>query len=266
MFRETDDLRITQVRPLIPPAILLEEIPLSERASNVVSNTRVAIGEVLAGRDPRLVVVVGPCSIHDSAAALDYAARLTSPVNTDFLPDLRMGMENLRAHKLRSLLTMLGIIIGVGSVIAMMAIGQGANEAAKASLRAMGTNTLTLFTPQQVAGDALRLTLVRNKGAAFGLYLGDYSRYIFMVLTVGALIILWRLYQSTREGDVPRTLAIALVCAGALGNLIDRIRWKLFKRPAKPPLRVTSDGGLEATGPVAAGLVRMGPLVRRLFG
>ena len=86
-------------------------------------------------------------------------------------------------------------------------------------------NTLTLFTPQQVAGDALRLTLVRNKGAAFGLYLGDYSRYIFMVLTVGALVILWRLYQSTREGDVPRTLAIALVCAGALGNLIDRIRW-----------------------------------------
>ena len=78
MFRETDDLRITQVRPLIPPAILLEEIPLSERASNVVSNTRVAIGEVLAGRDPRLVVVVGPCSIHDSSAALEYAGRLTT--------------------------------------------------------------------------------------------------------------------------------------------------------------------------------------------
>jgi uncharacterized protein with NAD-binding domain and iron-sulfur cluster len=47
---------------------------------------------------------------------------------------------------------------------------------------------------------------------------------------------------------------------------LDRIRWKLFKRPAKPPLRVTADGGLEATGPVAAGLVRMGPLVSRLFG
>ena len=42
---------------------------------------------------------------------------------------------------------------------------------------------------------------------------------------VGALIILWRLYQSTREGDVPRTLAIALVCAGAIGNLIDRVRY-----------------------------------------
>ncbi len=47
---------------------------------------------------------------------------------------------------------------------------------------------------------------------------------------------------------------------------LDRIRWKLFKRPAKPPLRVTADGGLEPTGPLAAGLVRLGPLVRRLSG
>lgn len=76
MFRQTDDLRITQVRPLIPPAILLEEIPVTERASNVVSNTRETIGAVLDGRDPRLVVIVGPCSIHDPAAALEYAGGL----------------------------------------------------------------------------------------------------------------------------------------------------------------------------------------------
>src|SRR6188474_2336776 len=76
MFRRTDDLRITQTRPLIPPAILLEEIPISERASNVVSDTRAAIANVLEGRDPRLVVVVGPCSIHDAQAALEYAERL----------------------------------------------------------------------------------------------------------------------------------------------------------------------------------------------
>jgi 3-deoxy-7-phosphoheptulonate synthase len=76
MFKRTDDLRITQVRPLIPPAILLEEIPISERASNVVADTRTAIANVLDGRDPRLVVVVGPCSIHDTSAALDYAERL----------------------------------------------------------------------------------------------------------------------------------------------------------------------------------------------
>jgi 3-deoxy-7-phosphoheptulonate synthase len=76
MFRETDDLRITQVRPLIPPAILLEEIPISERASNVVANTRAAVTAALDGRDPRLVIIAGPCSIHDPRAALDYAGRL----------------------------------------------------------------------------------------------------------------------------------------------------------------------------------------------
>jgi 3-deoxy-7-phosphoheptulonate synthase len=76
MFRRTDDLRITDVRPLIPPAILLEEIPVSERASNVVTNARTAIAGAIDGRDPRLVVVSGPCSIHDPKAALEYANRL----------------------------------------------------------------------------------------------------------------------------------------------------------------------------------------------
>jgi 3-deoxy-7-phosphoheptulonate synthase len=78
MFRQTDDLRITQVRPLMPPAILHEEIPVSERASNVVSDARQAIADAIQGRDPRLVVVVGPCSIHDPKAALEYAGRLTT--------------------------------------------------------------------------------------------------------------------------------------------------------------------------------------------
>jgi 3-deoxy-7-phosphoheptulonate synthase len=76
MFRRTDDLRIRDVRPLIPPAILLEEIPISERASIVVSDARTAIANVIAGADSRLVVVVGPCSIHDTAAAFEYAERL----------------------------------------------------------------------------------------------------------------------------------------------------------------------------------------------
>lgn len=76
MFRATDDLRITEVRPLIPPAILLEELPISERASNVVANARSAAASALAGRDPRLIVIAGPCSIHDVAAALEYAGKL----------------------------------------------------------------------------------------------------------------------------------------------------------------------------------------------
>ena len=76
MFQKTDDLRIRQVRPLIPPAILHEEIPISERASNVVAASRTAIANALKGQDPRLVVIAGPCSIHDTTAALDYGERL----------------------------------------------------------------------------------------------------------------------------------------------------------------------------------------------
>lgn len=78
--------------------------------------------------------------------------------------------------------------------------------------------------PREVIGEYLRFTLVYNPGAAFGLHLGWYSRWIFTALTIGALYILSRLYRTTRAEDWPRTLALALVCAGALGNLIDRLR------------------------------------------
>jgi len=78
--------------------------------------------------------------------------------------------------------------------------------------------------PHEIIGNHLRLTLVYNPGAAFGLNLGIYSRWIFMALTAGALIILARLFKATREGDYLRTIALGLVCGGAVGNLIDRIR------------------------------------------
>ncbi|MGH7649627.1 MAG: signal peptidase II, partial [Gemmatimonadaceae bacterium] len=77
---------------------------------------------------------------------------------------------------------------------------------------------------QNVAGDYLRLTLVFNPGAAFGLNLGPWSREIFLVLTVVALVILGRLYRATRPDDVLRVVALGLVCGGAMGNLIDRVR------------------------------------------
>jgi len=78
--------------------------------------------------------------------------------------------------------------------------------------------------PHEVYGDWLRFTLVYNPGAAFGLHVGQYSRWIFMNLTLIALVILARLYRGTRDGDLTRTIALALVCGGALGNLIDRMR------------------------------------------
>ena len=78
--------------------------------------------------------------------------------------------------------------------------------------------------PHEVVGDWLRFTLVYNPGAAFGLHLGEYSRWIFTVLTFVALAILWRLYRQTQPGDRVRLLALSLVCGGAVGNLVDRIR------------------------------------------
>ena len=79
-------------------------------------------------------------------------------------------------------------------------------------------------TPQPVFGEWLRFALVYNPGAAFGLHLGPFSRWIFMGLTAGALVILSRLYRQTEDGDYRRVLAIGLVAAGAVGNVVDRIR------------------------------------------
>ena len=77
MFRPpTDDVRIDDIRPLIPPAILMEEIHPGEEAIARIANARGQISDIVHGEDDRLVLVVGPCSIHDPTAALDYAKRL----------------------------------------------------------------------------------------------------------------------------------------------------------------------------------------------
>jgi hypothetical protein len=73
---KTRDLRVVSIRPLLPPAILLEELPLSEQGARHVARAREEVARILAFQDDRLVVVVGPCSIHDPAAARDYAGRL----------------------------------------------------------------------------------------------------------------------------------------------------------------------------------------------
>jgi 3-deoxy-7-phosphoheptulonate synthase len=71
-----DDVRIGAVRPLISPALLLDEMPLPEAAEGLVERSRRELADVLAGRDDRLITVVGPCSIHDQDQAIDYAKRL----------------------------------------------------------------------------------------------------------------------------------------------------------------------------------------------
>ena len=73
---QTNNLRITRIRPLISPAILAEEIPVSDSAARLVADARETVAAILAGRDPRMLAVVGPCSIHDPAAAIEYAQHL----------------------------------------------------------------------------------------------------------------------------------------------------------------------------------------------
>lgn len=81
MKYQTDDLRITGMQEVIAPEELINEIPVEPRASELVFATRAKINDIIEGSDPRLLVVVGPCSIHDPEAALDYAQRLQPLVN-----------------------------------------------------------------------------------------------------------------------------------------------------------------------------------------
>jgi signal peptidase II len=81
-----------------------------------------------------------------------------------------------------------------------------------------------VYLPRRVIGETLRLTLVYNPGAAFGFHLGPWSRGIFSVLTLVALVVLGQLHRATRAGEWVRTIALALVCGGAIGNLLDRIK------------------------------------------
>ncbi|MEK9501268.1 signal peptidase II [Gaopeijia maritima] len=74
-------------------------------------------------------------------------------------------------------------------------------------------------------GGLLPLTLAFNKGAAFGLSIGDDSRWLFVPITIVALGLLASLYRQASERDGLRLIAICLVTAGALGNLYDRVRW-----------------------------------------
>lgn len=73
---KTQDLRISRIRPLLSPACLEEEIPLTPQASDFVGHARETVAAILDGRDPRVLAMVGPCSIHDPEAAVEYAHRL----------------------------------------------------------------------------------------------------------------------------------------------------------------------------------------------
>ena len=76
MIYKTDDVRISGIHEVDPPEVLHNEFPMSETASETVYRARNAIQKILRDEDDRLVVIVGPCSVHDPDAARDYASRL----------------------------------------------------------------------------------------------------------------------------------------------------------------------------------------------
>jgi 3-deoxy-7-phosphoheptulonate synthase len=99
MRYQTDDVRIDKLKPLLPPAILMEELPVSERASTIVALARQAVSRILRGEDDRLVVVVGPCSVHDLDAAEEYAQKLkklADSVDKDLYLVMRVYFEKPR--------------------------------------------------------------------------------------------------------------------------------------------------------------------------
>jgi len=89
---QTDDLRIAGISPLISPAILHDEFPSSDKVAKVVTSNRKDAENILSGKDDRLLVVIGPCSIHDPSAALEYAT-LLKPLVDRYADDLQIIMR-----------------------------------------------------------------------------------------------------------------------------------------------------------------------------
>jgi 3-deoxy-7-phosphoheptulonate synthase len=99
MYHNTDDLRIRSQQPLLSPALLLQDIRPSETATEVVTAARRDASRIISGQDDRLLVVVGPCSVHDVGAAKEYAALLhkeAARLSQDLLVVMRVYFEKPR--------------------------------------------------------------------------------------------------------------------------------------------------------------------------
>ena len=97
--QNTDDIRIDEIRQLLPPSVLLAELPILESSAQLINSTRSDIENVLNGLSDKLLVVVGPCSIHDQKAAIDYAEHVKkwiSKYSNDLLIVMRVYFEKPR--------------------------------------------------------------------------------------------------------------------------------------------------------------------------
>jgi 3-deoxy-7-phosphoheptulonate synthase len=150
----TDDLRICAVRALIAPQLLVEELPMDALALATVTNARQSVHRILHGGDDRLLAVVGPCSIHDSHAALEYAGRLREAARRH-AADLFLVMR-VYFEKPRTTVGWKGFI-NDPRLDGSFAINEGLRQARKLLLdinRAgvpCGTEFLDLLSPQYIS-------------------------------------------------------------------------------------------------------------------
>lgn len=154
MSHNTDDLRIREIKELSPPAHLMREFSSSEKVSTLVHDAREAIHNVLHGKDDRLVVVIGPCSIHDTKAALEYAQRL-APLREWLKGELEIVMR-VYFEKPRTTVGWKGLI-NDPSLDGSFNINQGLRTARQLLLEVnelglpAGCEFLDMITPQYIA-------------------------------------------------------------------------------------------------------------------
>jgi 3-deoxy-7-phosphoheptulonate synthase len=154
MHYRTDDVRIQELKELAAPVELLAEYPVDDDISKTVHDTRQAIHHILHGRDDRLLMVVGPCSIHDPEAALDYASRLAE-LSREYAEDLVLVMR-VYFEKPRTTVGWKGLI-NDPYLDGTFRINDGLRMARKLLLDInalglpAGTEFLDMITPQYVA-------------------------------------------------------------------------------------------------------------------
>ncbi len=154
MHHQTDDLRIRDIKQVAPPKALHEEFPISDRAAETVFNARRDIQRILHGGDDRLLVVVGPCSVHDPRAACEYArglCKLREELKEDLMIVMRVYFE-----KPRTTVGWKGLI-NDPNLDGSFEINQGLRVARKLLLdlaemgMPAGTEFLDLISPQYIA-------------------------------------------------------------------------------------------------------------------
>ena len=154
MIYETDDLRIRDIEEVTPPSVLFQDFPISEKASATTYSARQSIHRILHGADNRLIVIVGPCSIHDPKAALEYANRLREE-RKRFAPDLEIIMR-VYFEKPRTTIGWKGLI-NDPDLDGSFNINKGLNTARKLLLDInelgvpAGCEYLDMITPQYLA-------------------------------------------------------------------------------------------------------------------